>query len=165
MPEAVDVTEHGDSEPVIWEVGPEAAGRYFDGGAYRDTDAGKLDFEGFLNPLVLQAFGEYMDAHRKQSDGRLRDSDNWQAGIPRAEYLKSLLRHVHDLWMEHRGYESRDGIDEALGGIVFNVMGFWLETLKDRDDAQHAADSIIVKLTADSSAFSDALDGLWHPPE
>ncbi|HET6496636.1 MAG TPA: hypothetical protein VFH61_14860 [Thermoleophilia bacterium] len=109
------------------------AGRHFAGGAYRDTDVGKIDFEGFLNPLVLQAFGEYMERHRVQSNGELRDSDNWQAGMPRSVYMKSLLRHAHDLWMEHRGYASRDGIDEALGGLLFNVCGFWLELLKERE--------------------------------
>lgn len=110
----------------------ETHGRYFPGGAYRDDDAGKLDYEGFLSPLVLQAFGEYMERHRHQSDGRLRDSDNWQAGIPREQYVKSLLRHVHDLWLEHDGFQSRDGIDEALGGVVFNALGFWYELLMER---------------------------------
>lgn len=120
-------------QPAPLEEGaPKIIGRHFPSGAYRDTDEGKLDFEGFLSPLVLQAYGEYMDKHRLQSDGQLRDSDNWQAGIPRSEYVRSLLRHAHDLWMEHRGYESRDGIDEALGGLLFNVMGFWLELLKER---------------------------------
>lgn len=109
-------------------------GRYFTTGAYRDDDAGKPDYEGFLSPLVIQAYGAYMHRHRRQSDGRLRDSDNWQAGIPRSEYLKSALRHLLDLWLEHRGHPSRDGIDEALGGLLFNIMGYWHEHLKAGDE-------------------------------
>lgn len=110
----------------------EYTGRHFATGAYRDSDEGKNDYEGFLSPLVIQAFGDYMTKHRRQSDGEIRDSDNWQQGIPSAEYMKSAWRHLHDLWMEHRGFESRDGIDEALGGLLFNVMGYWHELLKER---------------------------------
>ena len=106
-------------------------GRYFETGAYRDGVDGKLDYEGFLSPLVLEAFGRYMHSHRIQSDGHLRDSDNWQKGIPREQYMKSAWRHFMDLWREHRGYDSRDGIEEALGGLLFNVMGYWFELLKE----------------------------------
>lgn len=106
-------------------------GRYFEGGAYRDTDEGKHDYEGYLSPLVLQAYGEYMTKHRMQSDGNLRDSDNWQHGIPRDQYMKSAFRHFMDWWLEHRGYQSREGMDEALGGLLFNLCGYWHETLKE----------------------------------
>ena len=47
--------------------------------------------------------------------------------------MKSLLRHAIDLWLEHDGFESRDGIDEALGGLLFNAQGYWLELLKERE--------------------------------
>lgn len=67
--------------------------RTFDTGATRDTDEGKLDFEGFLSPLALERFAEYMNKHRQQSDGSLRDSDNWQKGIPVKQYMKSMWRH------------------------------------------------------------------------
>lgn len=107
-------------------------GRYFPGGAYRDDDTEKYDFEGFLHPLVLKAFAAYMHRHRVQSDGAIRDSDNWQAGIPKREYLKSMLRHAMDLWLEERGYASRDGVDEALGGLMFNIQGYWLERLREK---------------------------------
>jgi hypothetical protein len=110
----------------------ERLGRTFPTGAYRDSDDDKPDYAGYLSPLVIQAYGQYMLKHQVQSNGELRASDNWQAGIPRGEYLKSMWRHLLDLWLEHDGYQSRDGIDEALGGLVFNVCGFWLETLKER---------------------------------
>lgn len=109
--------------------------RTFSTGATRDTEEGKNDYEGYLSPAVIEAFGNYMTRHRVQSDGSLRASDNWQKGIPRDAYIKSAWRHLLDLWKEHRGLDSRDGIDEALGGLLFNVMGYWLEHLKERDTA------------------------------
>jgi len=111
----------------------ETLGRTFETGAYRDTEEGKFDYEGFLSPLVIQEFGRYMNKHRLQSNGVMRDSDNWQKGISKEVYMKSLWRHMHDLWMEQRGYESRDGIDEALGGLLFNCMGYWYEILKEKE--------------------------------
>ena len=106
--------------------------RKFETGATRDTDEGKHDFEGFLSPTVINRFGEYMTKHRKQSDGSLRDSDNWQKGMPKEQYMKSLLRHVHDMWLEHRGLESKDGIEEAICAIIFNSQGYLHELLKER---------------------------------
>ena len=67
--------------------------RKFDSGATRDIVEDKFDFEGFLSPLVLNRYAEYMNKHRKQSDGNLRDSDNWQKGIPMKVYMKSGFRH------------------------------------------------------------------------
>jgi hypothetical protein len=76
--------------------------RTFESGATRDTGMSKPDYEGFLSPEVLVAFGEYMLSHQRQSDGSLRESDNWQKGIPLNVYMKSLFRHVVDLWRMHR---------------------------------------------------------------
>ena len=71
--------------------------RKFESGATRDTDEGKLDFEGFLSPLVLERFARYMHKNRVQSDGSLRDSDNWQNLFGEDHYavcMKSLWRHL-----------------------------------------------------------------------
>lgn len=108
--------------------------REFTTGATRDTDENKLDFEGFLSPLVIERFAEYMQTHRKQTDGNLRDSDNWQKGIPIDEYMKSGWRHFFDLWKEHRGIKSRDGIEIALCAVMFNVQGYLFEILKKKND-------------------------------
>jgi len=108
-------------------------GRYFKSGAYRDTDENKNDYEGFFSPIVLQEFGNYMNRHRKQSDGQIRESDNWQKGIPKEQYIKSGWRHFLDWFLEHRGHKSRDGIIEALCGLMFNVMGYLNEYLKERE--------------------------------
>jgi len=107
--------------------------REFASGANRNDDTDKLDFEGFLSPIVLQAYGEYMHKNRIQEDGKLRSSDNWQKGIDQNEYIKSLLRHTHDLWMENRGYESREGRIDAACGILFNTMGWLYEELKKEE--------------------------------
>lgn len=104
--------------------------RNFDTGATRDTDVGKPDYEGFLSPLVIERFGRYMDKHRHQADGKLRDSDNWQKGIPKDAYMKSGWRHFVDWWKEHRGISTKDGIEEALCALMFNVMGYLHEYLK-----------------------------------
>ena len=107
-------------------------------GATRDADDNKFDYEGFLSPIVIRRFGEYMHQHRKQADGKLRASDNWQKGIPKDQYVKSLWRHFHDLWMLHRGYKAVDdkgqvvGIEDAICGILFNAMGYLHEYLVEK---------------------------------
>lgn len=108
--------------------------RTFKGGATRNTSKGKLDYEGFLSPLVLKRYCEYLNSHRKQADGKIRDSDNWQKGIPIDVYMKSLLRHAFDVWMMHRGIRVvEDGevvtIQDALCASLFNHMGYLHEIL------------------------------------
>jgi hypothetical protein len=122
----------------------EQAIRTFATGATRNSDKGKNDYEGFLSPLVLQAYGDFMTENRIMADGSLRDSDNWQKGIPRTQYMKSLLRHTIDLWIFWRGYpvrpDKRNGVeipwtvDRLCGAVMFNIMGFLHETLKERID-------------------------------
>ncbi len=104
--------------------------REFATGATRNADADKYDYEGFLSPVVLERYAQYMHKHRKQADGQLRDSDNWQKGIPLEAYMKSLLRHVMDVWKEHRGHGTAEGLQEALCATVFNSMGYLHEVLK-----------------------------------
>ena len=82
--------------------------RTFKTGATRDTGKDKLEPHGFLSPEALHRFSEYMHKHRKQSDGSLRDPDNWKKGMPQEEYVKSLLRHAMDFWavLEGQGNPS-----------------------------------------------------------
>lgn len=98
--------------------------REFDTGATRDDNLTKSDYAGYLSPLVIQRFGEYMTKHRKQADGSLRASSNWKKGIPLQEYFSSGWRHFLDWWMEQEGYESREGLEDALCGLLFNVQGY-----------------------------------------
>lgn len=104
--------------------------RVFDSGATRNLDAEKLDYEGFLSPLVLRRYAEYMHGHRVLPDGALRDSDNWQRGIPRPVYMKSGFRHFFDWWAEYRGLPTAEGEEAALCALLFNVSGYLHELLK-----------------------------------
>lgn len=111
--------------------------RYFEGGAYRDLDENKLDYEGFLSPAVLKRYAEYMHKNRKQSDGEMRDSDNWQSGIPKDVYMKSMWRHFFEVWTMHRDAlgngdlaDTPKEMQEALCALAFNVMGYLFEDLK-----------------------------------
>lgn len=104
--------------------------RKFETGALRDTDEDKLDYEGFLCPFVLERFAEYMHQNRKTAVG-LRDSDNWQKGIPLDAYMKSLWRHMHEVWKLHRvGPVDERQLEEALCAVLFNAQGYLHELLK-----------------------------------
>lgn len=109
--------------------------RQFKSGATRDDDKSKPDYEGFLCPAVLARYGQYMSKHRVQADGQLRDSDNWQKGIPKAQYIKSLLRHVWDVWLIHRNlrqWATSEDQEENLCAAMFNIMGYLHEELKEK---------------------------------
>jgi len=104
--------------------------RQFATGATRDVEEGKLDYEGFLSPLVLERFARYMHQHRVQADGRLRDSDNWQKGIPRSAYIKSAWRHFMDVWTLYRTCpDANAALEEALCALLFNIQGLLHEVL------------------------------------
>jgi len=106
--------------------------RHFKTGATRNSENGKLDYEGFLSPLVVECYAQYMHKHRKQSDGSMRDSDNWQKGIPKDVYMKSAWRHFFEWWRCHRqSYKFRELLIESLCALLFNVMGYLHETLKE----------------------------------
>jgi len=98
--------------------------RAFESGATRDTDEGKLDFEAFYSPAVLNAYAEYMHENREQSDGSLRDGDNWQKGMPLPVYMKSGWRHFFEWWWLHRKKESKKKLVKACCALMFNVMGY-----------------------------------------
>src|SRR5258708_23086118 len=68
--------------------------RSFGTGATRDLDANKLDFEGFLSPIVMESYAQHMHKARRMTDGTARASDNWQLGIPVEAYMKSLWPHL-----------------------------------------------------------------------
>lgn len=107
--------------------------RTFETGATRDSNEDKLDYIGFLSPVALKAFAEYMHENRIQADGNMRSSDNWKNGMPIEEYLKSLCRHFMDVWfILETGYApSEVHLVEALCAMQFNVQGILHEHLKD----------------------------------
>ncbi|RLG10713.1 hypothetical protein DRN73_07140 [Candidatus Pacearchaeota archaeon] len=110
--------------------------RTFKSGATRDDDESKNDYEGFLSPIVIKRYADYMTKHRVQADGKLRKSDNWQKGIPKDAYIKSGYRHFMDWWLEHRGYKSREGLEDALCALLFNVQGYLFEVLKEKENGK-----------------------------
>lgn len=101
--------------------------REFTTGATRDGDTDKLDYEGFLCPLVLRRYAEFMHKNRFQADGKIRDSDNWQKGFPRSVYMKSAFRHFMAVWQSHRDGKVSQ---EELCALLFNLMGLLHEELK-----------------------------------
>lgn len=108
--------------------------RKFETGADRSSDHDKLDFEGFLSPYALERFARYMHTHRTRADGTLRDSDNWQKGIPLSSYIKSMWRHFFALWKAYRQNKT-DELEENLCAMMFNVQGALHEITKPRRKA------------------------------
>lgn len=106
--------------------------RTFKDGATRNTDVGKLDYEGFLSPIALKKYAKYLNKHRVQSDGKTRSSDNWQLGIPKNVYMKSAWRHFMDMWSYHRGFDGVETQEDAICGLLFNVMGYLHEFEKEK---------------------------------
>lgn len=109
--------------------------RNFESGGVRDTDEGKIDPEGCLSPLVLQKFSEYMLQHTTQADGNKRGSDNWQAHFGENHYAicaKSFWRHALDFWLAHRGLPSREGMEAAIHGCLFNLFAYADKYYKDQ---------------------------------
>lgn len=106
--------------------------RTFETGATRDSIGGKLQYEGFLAPLVLRRYAEYMHEHRVQSDGQVRAPDNWQRGMAPEVWADSLIRHTIDFWILERQAAVGKAIEDLLCAILFNTMGFLNELLRAR---------------------------------
>lgn len=107
--------------------------RTFSTGATRDLDTDKHDPEGFLSPLALDAFNTYMHFNRYTAAG-MRDSDNWQKGIPLTAYMKSGFRHFIEWWRGHRKLETKSTVLWALLALMFNVQGYIHELLKENPE-------------------------------
>jgi len=111
----------------------------FASGATRSADDDKLDYEGFYHPAVVRRYAQYLHEHRKQADGKTRDSDNWQKGMPIWRYVKSLLRHVVDTWLHYRGQghlAEYEDMEDCICAVLFNAQGLLLEKLIERDEVK-----------------------------
>lgn len=132
-PNDIDFSPKYDKRPTLEDLQKEKAPlRKFETGATRDTDEGKLDLEAFFSPAVLIRRADFMHKNRELPTGELRAGDNWQAGIPKDQYMKSLLRHVVDVWSEHRGIKTSDGMENAICAAMFNLEGLLFEILKEK---------------------------------
>jgi hypothetical protein len=132
--------------------------REFETGATRDTDDGKLDFEGFLSPVVLEAYAKFMHENRVQRDGNLRDSDNWQRGIPRDVYVKSSWRHFFGFWKAWRAGDREAGKRDALA-LLFNIMGWLHEQLTLERRIQCEQDKMTTSSGTDSEVSAPSVAG------
>ena len=113
--------------------------RTFNSGATRDTTEGKLNYVKALCTLVLRGYVDYLNKHRTQPDGSVRDFDNWKKGIPKQVYMEGLGRHEMAVWLLHQGYSAYDNhgsvtIEDALYGIIFNTTGYLHEILKEKNN-------------------------------
>lgn len=138
--------------------------RTFETGAIRDLDEHKLDYEGFLSPLVLERYAEYLHHHRQTAAG-LRYSDNWQRGIPLNVYMKSMFRHFMDVWQMHRGWR-KGMMQEALCAVLFNAMGYLHELLaaQHRKEQEEAAEMELQRMAASLAAAvpAEEREALMH---
>lgn len=113
--------------------------RTFSSGSTRDTDVGKLNYVKALSPIVLQRYVEYLGKHRVQSDGNLRDWNNWKNGIDKQAYMDGLGRHFVALWLLHDGFPASDNhgpvtLEDCLCAIIFNASGYLHEELKVKNE-------------------------------
>lgn len=119
------------NSPAFWEMLSLQKIDHFPTGATRDSDLGKLDYEGFLSPTCLERYAQYMDKHRNMPDGSRRESDNWQLGMPEERCMKSLWRHFMQVWKAHRSGidtwepekpQDPQDIQEAICACIFNLF-------------------------------------------
>lgn len=104
----------------------------YESGATREDDDDKLDIEGFLSPLVIEAYCQYMHFNRDLPDGSKRSGSDWQNGIPFNRLMRSMWRHFKDCWLEHRLWPTKDGRVFNLCALLFNTMAY-LHQVLERD--------------------------------
>ncbi len=112
--------------------------RTFSTGATRDTVKGKLSYVKALSPVALQRYVQYLSNHRLQTDGSIRDFDNWKKGIEQDVYLDGLGRHEMAVWLLCQGYPASDNhgpvtLEDSICGVIFNAMGMLHEILKGKN--------------------------------
>jgi hypothetical protein len=123
--------------------------RQFDTGATRSPLDDKPQYEGYLSPLVVKRFGEYMLKHQTQADGQRRDADNWQLGIDADSLIDSAWRHFEDWWLIHRGYAdvATEPLEEALCALIFNASARLKQAVEERLVAKVAHAPIVYPMS------------------
>lgn len=119
--------------------------RRFDTGATRDTDRHKLNYRRFFSPRVLKRRAEYMEKHRVQADGQVREPDNWKKGIPLLAYADSAWRHHFEFWqLLDEGETAGPRVEEAICALMFNLEGYLdtiLQTPREAGEVQRLPDA------------------------
>lgn len=108
------------------------ANRVFETGATRSPLGNKLEYDGYLNPLVLKRFAEYMKKHQTQADGQQRAADNWQLNIDMKSLHDSKKRHDIDVWLHIKGYpeEATEDMEESLCAAIFGNMAMLKQVME-----------------------------------
>lgn len=110
--------------------------KVFPTGATRGANDNKLSYKGFLSPIVLKRYAEYMHRARLRDipEGQtIRQPDNWKKGIDKEHYADSLVRHTVEFWeaLERKWPEQgSEALRDTLCAIMFNAMGYLYEDLK-----------------------------------
>lgn len=109
--------------------------RTFDTGATRSPTNDKLAYSRFMDSRVIKRYCEYLHKHRTQTDGQVREPDNWKQGIPAESYVDSMYRHFMDVWLFEQGYynDTLEDQETALCALMFNAQGLLFEILKDKE--------------------------------
>jgi hypothetical protein len=120
-------------------LNPDPSMVQFDSGATRSAEPME-DPEGFFSPFVMDEYIKYMAKNRKQADGQIRSSDNWQNGMSKARYMRALFRHFLEAWrVWRRPKVYEDELIAGLCGVIFNAQGMILELLIKRGDIERPA--------------------------
>lgn len=142
-------------------------------GATRSDTSARNDPEGYLSAIAIERYCEYMTKHRVQADGSIRDSDNWQKGMPFGRALKGMWRHVMHLWIRHRGFVPSDqfaaaDMEEDLCAIMFNnqVMLHQLVRKRLEDEREMEAQDLMKQMCPMDGHWEGGPLGLkWVPTE
>ena len=114
--------------------------REFETGATRNNDQERVDWVKMLSLPAMFEYARYMSRHRLQTDGKLREFDNWKGadkkgGFPLDEVVESLMRHTLDLAALQNGDVPMRPCDtrEACCAIIFNAMAYLHTILSARE--------------------------------
>lgn len=118
----------------------------FESGATRSVETDRPCYRKALSPIVLQYYVAYINKHRKQADGSMRDWDNWKSGIPKDRSLEGLGRHDMSVWLLMQGFPAYDNngpvtLKDSLCGIIFNSTSLLHEILKEEMEQKKAEGS------------------------
>jgi hypothetical protein len=107
--------------------------RVFDTGASR-TKGDKLSYARALSVQVLERYMQYLRLHRELPDGNKREFDNWKLGIPKENYIDSLMRHTVDTVRKFHDLSVPEdaSLEDLCCAVMFNVTGLLFELLVEK---------------------------------
>lgn len=114
--------------------------RHFKNNALRDDDNGKIKYYGIRHPLTEWSYGKFMMKHKKMSNGKIREADNWWGGWDEKTSIDSLIRHAEELQAIEAGlYVYRVRIDNGEKTVMSIKPLKALESFRiSKDDCYNA---------------------------